>query len=148
MALEAKVGPVTIVARATAPALSIEDLRQRAGRRLPRTLWAYVENGADDERTLRANQAAWDAYRLRQRVLAGIAEVDLSTTVAGLSLAAPLLLAPVAFGRAAWARGRRRSQGRGVARRPPRALDGEHPLAGGGRRRDQPEPPLPALPVG
>ncbi|MDQ0618432.1 alpha-hydroxy acid oxidase [Arthrobacter globiformis] len=83
--------------------LTIEDWRQRARRRLPDMMWNFIENGADDERTLRDNTAAFDAWALRQRVLRGGGNVDLSTTVAGETLDLPILFAPIGLcGAAHW----------------------------------------------
>jgi L-lactate dehydrogenase (cytochrome)/(S)-mandelate dehydrogenase len=64
-------------------------------------VWAYIENGADTELTLRENEAAYQRWALRQRVLAGVADVDLSTTVAGTALELPVLFAPTGLAGAA-----------------------------------------------
>ena len=57
-------------------------------------VWAYVDHGADDERTLRRNVDSFAGWRLRQRVLTGVGEGSLATTVAGTELDLPILLAP------------------------------------------------------
>lgn len=57
-------------------------------------VWAYVDGGADDLHTLADNRAAFDRWTLRPAVLAGVTEPDLTTTVAGVALRAPILLAP------------------------------------------------------
>ncbi len=59
------------------------------------TAWAYVAGGAGAGSTMRANRAAFERHRIVPRMLRGAVERDLSTTVAGTPLAAPLLLAPV-----------------------------------------------------
>lgn len=64
-------------------------------------VWAYIENGADDERTLRENEAAYQDWYLNQRVLTGTAEVDLGVTVAGTPLEMPVVLAPTGLAGAA-----------------------------------------------
>lgn len=64
-------------------------------------VWAYVENGADGERTLRGNEEAFARWRLRQRVLTGVGEVSLGTEVAGTTLALPVMLAPTGLAGAA-----------------------------------------------
>lgn len=48
------------------------DWRALARRRLPRFLFDYVDGGAGDERTLAANEAAFAALQLRQRVLVDV----------------------------------------------------------------------------
>ena len=56
----------------------------------------YVSGGAGGEETMRANREAFDRWRLVPRMLRGIpAQRDLSTTVLGTPMAAPVLLAPV-----------------------------------------------------
>lgn len=81
--------------------LTVADWRDRARRRVPDMVWAYMENGADDERTLADNKAAFARWALRQRVLAGVGSVDLRMTVGGAELALPVVLAPTGLAGAA-----------------------------------------------
>lgn len=74
--------------------LTVDDWRRVARRKLPDMVWAYVENGADDERTLRRNVSAFDEWALRQRVLTGSTGVDLTTDLLGSRLDLPVLVAP------------------------------------------------------
>ncbi len=56
----------------------------------------YVSGGAGAEETMRANREAFDHWRIVPRMLRGIAaERDLSTTLLGTPMPAPVLLAPV-----------------------------------------------------
>ncbi|MFD7407805.1 alpha-hydroxy acid oxidase [Streptomyces sp. NPDC059866] len=84
----------------TAP-LSVEGWRKRARGRVPEMVWAYIENGADDERTLRENRAAYEEWYLHQRVLTTTSDVDLRVKVAGTSLDLPVVLAPTGLAGAA-----------------------------------------------
>ncbi|NUS56843.1 MAG: alpha-hydroxy-acid oxidizing protein, partial [Streptomycetaceae bacterium] len=59
--------------------------------------FAYIAGGSGDEVTLRANTAAWRAYALRPHVLRDVVETDLSTSVLGTPLAAPIGIAPTAM---------------------------------------------------
>ncbi|MFY1619511.1 alpha-hydroxy acid oxidase [Micromonospora sp. WMMD736] len=61
----------------------------------------FFEGGAGRERTLAANEEAFARRWLVPRVLRATGERDLRTTVAGTSLAAPVLVAPTAFHRLA-----------------------------------------------
>jgi L-lactate dehydrogenase (cytochrome) len=72
-----------------------EDHRQQARRRLPRFLADYIEGGAGQERTLRANDQAWAEWCLRQRVLVDVDHIDTTATLAGKACAMPLALAPI-----------------------------------------------------
>ncbi len=76
-------------------AITIEDLRRIARRRLPRMVFDYVDGGAFDELTLRANRADFERLRFRPRVLVDVSERDLSVSLFGNRLALPLVLAPI-----------------------------------------------------
>lgn len=77
-----------------APA-SIGDYREGARRRLPRQLFDYIDGGAYDEATLRANSDDLTALALRQRVLRDVSECELGVSVLGDDLDLPVILAPV-----------------------------------------------------
>ena len=64
------------VERRLSRAASVDDLRRIARRRLPGGVFDYIDGGAEDERTLAANQAAFAATTFRPRVLRGIEKVD------------------------------------------------------------------------
>jgi len=89
------------VERRLARAASVEDLRRIAERRLPGGVFDYVDGGAEDERTLRANLAAFESVTFAPRVLRGIETVDVSTVLLGRPVAYPLVLAPTGFTRIA-----------------------------------------------
>ena len=89
--------------RTKAPLVSVDDYRAAARRALPKMVWAYLDGGAEDERTMRANRDAFAKWTLRQRVLTGHTEADTTTTVCGAELALPVLLAPTGLtGLAHW----------------------------------------------
>lgn len=74
--------------------VSVEDYRRVARRRLPPMVWNYVDGGADDMVSVRDNREAFSRWSLRTRALAGHECRDLSTTVAGVPVDLPVLLAP------------------------------------------------------
>ncbi len=74
--------------------LSIEDLRARARRRIPRAIFDYADGGSYQETTLRANAADLDAIQLRPRVMIDVSDIKLATTLAGAAAALPLAIAP------------------------------------------------------
>ena len=74
--------------------VTIEDLRRRARRRLPRAVFDYIDGGAEDEVTLRANRRAFERITFQPRALVDVGTPDLSTIVLGQRLAVPLILAP------------------------------------------------------
>jgi L-lactate dehydrogenase (cytochrome) len=85
--------------------VNIEDLRRAARRRLPRSVFDYIDGGADAELTLRANAGAFEQVAFRPRSAVATPAVDLRTTVLGTSLALPFLLAPVGSSRMFYPRG-------------------------------------------
>jgi L-lactate dehydrogenase (cytochrome) len=89
------------VERRLARAASVADLRRIARRRLPRGVFDYIDGGAEDERTLRANVDAFAATGFRPRVLRGITEADPDSSVLGAPVPMPLVLAPTGFTRIA-----------------------------------------------
>ncbi|TRL38423.1 L-lactate dehydrogenase [Methylosinus sporium] len=74
---------------------SAADYREAARRRLPRFLFDYIDGGAGAERTLAANMADLQSVALRQRVMQGVANVDLSTEWLGVAADLPVLIAPI-----------------------------------------------------
>jgi L-lactate dehydrogenase (cytochrome) len=89
------------VERRLARAASVDDLRRVAKRRLPGGVFDYIDGGAEDERTLAANRAAFSAVTFRPRVLQGVEKVDTASTLLGQPLTYPLVLAPTGFTRIA-----------------------------------------------
>jgi L-lactate dehydrogenase (cytochrome) len=77
-----------------APA-TVNDYRELARRRLPRQLFDYVDGGAYEEATMRANVADLEDVLLRQVVMRDVSVRDPGVEVLGQRLALPLILAPV-----------------------------------------------------
>ena len=75
-------------------AINIDDLRRLASGRLPRTVFEFIDGGAQDEITLRANRDDFAALRLIPRVLTNIENRDQSVEMFGRRYAAPLIMAP------------------------------------------------------
>jgi isopentenyl diphosphate isomerase/L-lactate dehydrogenase-like FMN-dependent dehydrogenase len=96
-------GPFDYQLRPLEQLISVEDFRRAAGRRVPRLVWSYIEGGADDLVTVERNRTAFRDWSLRSRVLTGHAERRLATTVAGVDIDLPVLLAPTgALGLSHW----------------------------------------------
>lgn len=71
------------------------ELEGAAREALEPTAFGYVAGAAGSGATNRANLAAFDRWRLVPRMLTGATVRDLSTTVLGTEMPAPVLLAPV-----------------------------------------------------
>jgi L-lactate dehydrogenase (cytochrome) len=85
--------------RGAAAALTTDDLRRMARRTLPGPTFDYLEGGAEDELTLRRNREACDRLQLLPKVLSGVEEPDLTTTILGRPSTLPLALSPTGFTR-------------------------------------------------
>jgi lactate 2-monooxygenase len=70
-------------------------LEERARRVMTKRGIAYVAGGAGNERTLVANRAGFDRWRIVPRMLRDVSRRDLSLTLFGERLPTPLILAPV-----------------------------------------------------
>ena len=77
-----------------APA-TVLDYRELARRRLPRQLFDYVDGGAYEEATMRANVSDLKHVLLRQVVMRDVSVRDPAVEVLGQTLALPVILAPV-----------------------------------------------------
>lgn len=77
--------------------LNLFEYEKLAQVRLSTMAYDYYASGATDEITVRANHRAYDEIFLRYRVLTGVGQRDLSTTVLGQRLGLPVLAAPTAF---------------------------------------------------
>jgi lactate 2-monooxygenase len=75
--------------------VSAAELQERAREAMTPEAYGYVAGGAGAEQTMRANLAAFERRRIVPRMLRDVSVRDLSTTVLGTTMPAPLLLAPV-----------------------------------------------------
>lgn len=80
-----------------APASS-DDYRRIAEKRLPRFLFDYIDGGAYDEMTLRANVEDFQRLKLKQRVMRDVSHIDTSIDLLGRTWTMPLALAPIGLG--------------------------------------------------
>jgi L-lactate dehydrogenase (cytochrome) len=73
---------------------NIADLQRAARHALPRSVFEFIDGGAEDEVTLGRNRAGFAELALVPRVLRDVGRVDTSTTVLGQRVAVPFLAAP------------------------------------------------------
>ncbi|AIT82468.1 FMN-dependent alpha-hydroxy acid dehydrogenase [Novosphingobium lubricantis] len=76
---------------------SLADYEPLARERMSEPAWAYLNGGSGDEWTLRENVAAFSRIPLRSRVLRDMADASTKISLLDAELAAPILLAPIAF---------------------------------------------------
>jgi L-lactate dehydrogenase (cytochrome) len=72
---------------------SVDDARKLAAKRLPRSVFDYIEGGAEDEVSLRRNRSSFDDWFFVPR-WGAIENLDLTSTVLGGPTALPLILSP------------------------------------------------------
>ena len=72
----------------------IADLRATGARLIPRPVFDYVDGGADEELSLRANTRAFRQFRFQPRTLVDVSEPDTATAFLGSVAPLPLALAP------------------------------------------------------
>ncbi|HEU0243030.1 MAG TPA: alpha-hydroxy-acid oxidizing protein, partial [Candidatus Limnocylindrales bacterium] len=75
----------------------LSDFEAPARARMHPAAWAYYAGGAYDEHVLRDTMTAWDAFRLRPRVLVDVSATTTATTVLGRPVALPVGIAPAAL---------------------------------------------------
>jgi L-lactate dehydrogenase (cytochrome) len=85
--------------------VNIEDFRRAARRRLPRSVFEYIDGGAEGEVTLRENARAFEDISFHPRSAVAIPPPELGTTVLGAPISMPIILAPVGSSRMFWPRG-------------------------------------------
>lgn len=79
--------------------MNIEDLRCLAQQRLPRSVFDYLDGGAESEDTLRENLRAFDDIYFRPRTAVAFPDCNLRVRVLGHELTFPAILAPVGYSR-------------------------------------------------
>ena len=77
----------------------IADLRATGRRLIPRPVFDYVDGGADEELSLRANTRAFRQFRFQPRALVDVSEPDMSAAFLGSVAPLPLALAPTGYTR-------------------------------------------------
>lgn len=81
---------------------SVAAMRERARRVLPRAVFDFADGGAEDERTLRGNEAAFDGIAFRPRPLEGAGHRDTSLTLFGHRLSMPVMIGPTGLSGLFW----------------------------------------------
>ncbi|HKD74539.1 MAG TPA: alpha-hydroxy acid oxidase, partial [Ktedonobacterales bacterium] len=74
--------------------INLADYEALAPQHLEPNVWDYFRGGSDDEVTLRANRDAFERIWLRPRMLVNVHTIDTQTSVLGLPVPMPILVAP------------------------------------------------------
>ncbi|GBE66448.1 lactate 2-monooxygenase [Mycobacterium sp. MFM001] len=75
--------------------IAYAELEAKAQAAMSPSVWSYVAGGAGDERTQRANCEAFEGWGLIPRMFVGADDRDLSVELFGMTLPAPLFMAPI-----------------------------------------------------
>src|SRR5215831_1166075 len=86
---------------------NVAAMRTMAQAALPRPVFDFADGGAEDECTLRRNEAAFDDVELLPHPLTGSPTRDLSITLFGRRLSLPVLIGPTGLAGLFWPDGER-----------------------------------------
>jgi pre-mycofactocin synthase len=77
--------------------VSVEAARRAAKRRLPPSVYGYVDGGKEAESTAVANEISFSRVLFSPKVGTGVTRPDIGTTVLGQQLSMPVIIAPTGF---------------------------------------------------
>jgi 4-hydroxymandelate oxidase len=76
--------------------INLFDYEALARQHMTPVIWDYFQGGSGDEITLRNNRSAFERIRLRPRVLIDVSDVQMQTSVLGIPIQMPVIVAPMA----------------------------------------------------
>ncbi|SFI20228.1 alpha-hydroxy acid oxidase [Albimonas pacifica] len=82
--------------------VSMEDLRRRARRRMPRVAWEFLDSGTGAETALKRNRERMDAVTMVPRMMRAARTPDTSAPLLGRTWTAPIGVAPVGLQSLMW----------------------------------------------
>lgn len=77
--------------------LTLSDLEEAASKNVIEPAWAYVQGGAGEELTMKANREAFQRRTLRPRALVNVETLELATTILNEKVSAPFYISPTAY---------------------------------------------------
>ena len=75
---------------------TLSDLEEAASKKTDKSSWAYIQGGAGEEWTMKANREAFHRRTLRPRILVDVENLEFGTTLLGTNVSAPFYIAPTA----------------------------------------------------
>lgn len=85
-----------------ATAVTVGDLRERARRNLPKAVFEFIDGGANDEHTLRANRQHFSDIGFAPRVMVDVGARKQATRILGDEFSSPLVLGPTGLAGLLW----------------------------------------------
>ncbi|WP_226507263.1 alpha-hydroxy acid oxidase [Pseudomonas sp. MWU16-30317] len=95
VALQPAVGVNHIFTGVLEKILCLSDFQEHAKRKLPRQLYSYIANGADDEQSMALNRSAFSHWGFTPRILEGVANRSQSIQLFGQTYQSPFGISPV-----------------------------------------------------
>ncbi len=86
-------------------AFNVSDFRALAAKRLPKSLFEFVDRGSEDDVALESNRAAFARVKFMPKVLVDISARSLSTELFGVPLSMPLAISPTGSAGLLWQNG-------------------------------------------
>src|SRR5947207_13168757 len=77
--------------------INVFEYEQLARESLEPASWDFFYGGSDDEITVQENRQAFQRIKFLPRVLRDVRAVKMETTVQGMGISSPLLVAPTAY---------------------------------------------------
>ncbi|XP_058079575.1 peroxisomal (S)-2-hydroxyacid oxidase GLO4-like isoform X2 [Magnolia sinica] len=74
--------------------VNISEFQELARQALPKMSYDYFSGGAEDEHTLRENVEAFRRITFQPRILIDVSNVDVSSSILGYNVSAPIMVAP------------------------------------------------------
>ncbi|XP_058079580.1 peroxisomal (S)-2-hydroxyacid oxidase GLO4-like isoform X4 [Magnolia sinica] len=74
--------------------VNISEFQELARQALPKMNYDYFSGGAEDEHTLRENVEAFRRITFQPRILIDVSNVDVSSSILGYNVSAPIMVAP------------------------------------------------------
>lgn len=86
-------------------AVTIADLREIARKKLPRSVFGFIDGGANDERTLRDNEGDLAAIRFAPRFMVDVSQRSQAVSLLGETFDSPMILGPTGLAGILWPEG-------------------------------------------
>ncbi|KAK9697329.1 hypothetical protein RND81_08G030500 [Saponaria officinalis] len=77
--------------------VNVSEFQELARRALPKIYYDFFAGGAEDEHTLKENVNAFSRILIRPRILVDVSRIDLSTSILGHNISAPIMIAPTGY---------------------------------------------------
>ncbi|PON43584.1 Alpha-hydroxy acid dehydrogenase, FMN-dependent [Parasponia andersonii] len=81
----------------TSQPINVNEFQELARRALPKMYYDFYNGGSEDQYTLKQNIEAFSRITLRPRVLVDVSRIDMSTSLLGYKISAPILIAPTSM---------------------------------------------------